>query len=88
MDSNHIVPIHLKLALNVREAAAHSNIGINRIQAMLRAPNCPFALHVGDGKRLVKRLVFEEFIRRELSVYGVCHPAPSAEGMGTSIKTL
>ena len=68
MDSKHIVPIHLKLALTVREAAAYSNIGINRIEAMLRAPNCPFAPHVGDGKRLVKRQAFEQFISRELSV--------------------
>ena len=68
MDSSHIVPIHLKLALTVREAAAYSNIGINRIEAMLREPNCPFALFVGEGKRLVKRQAFEQFISRELSV--------------------
>ena len=68
MDSKHIVPIHLKLALTVREAAAYSNIGINRIEAMLREPNCPFALFVGAGKRLVKRQEFEQFISRELSV--------------------
>ena len=68
MDSKPIVPIHLKLALTVREAAAYSNIGINRIEAMLREPNCPFALFVGEGKRLVKRQEFEQFISRELSV--------------------
>ena len=68
MDSNHIVPIHLKLALTVREAAAYSNIGINRIEAMLREPNCPFALFVGEGKRLVKRQEFESYINRQLSV--------------------
>ena len=63
-----IVPIHLKLALTSREAAAYSNIGINRIDAMLREPNCPFVLHVGEGKRLVKRLAFEEYISHQLSV--------------------
>ena len=68
MDSKHIIPIHLKLALTVREAAAYSNIGINRLEAMLREPNCPFALHVGDGKRLVKRQEFELYINRQLSV--------------------
>ena len=68
MDSSHIVPIHLKLALTVREAAAYSNIGINRIEAMLREPNCPFALFVGEGKRLVKRQEFESYINRQLSV--------------------
>ena len=36
MDSKHIIPIHLKLALTVREAAAYSNIGINRIDATPR----------------------------------------------------
>ena len=44
-----IVPIHLKLALTSREAAAYSKIGINRIDATLREPNCPFVLHVGEG---------------------------------------
>ena len=68
MDSSHIVPIHLKLALTVREAAAYSNIGINRIEAMLREPNCPCALFVGEGKRLVKRQEFESYINRQLSV--------------------
>ena len=68
MDSKHIVPIHPKLALTSREAAAYSNIGINRIDAMLREPNCPFVLHVGEGKRLVKRQAFEEYISHQLSI--------------------
>ena len=68
MENNNTVPIHLKLALTSREAAAYSNIGINRIDAMLREPNCPFVLHVGDGKRLVKRREFELFISQQLCV--------------------
>ena len=41
------VPIHLKTNLTIREAAAYSNIGINKIDKMLRSPNCPFVLYVG-----------------------------------------
>ncbi len=38
------VPIHLKMTLTAREAAEYSNIGINKIDSMLRTPNCPFVL--------------------------------------------
>lgn len=41
------VPIYEKVALTVKEAASYSNIEINRIDTMLRMPNCPFALFVG-----------------------------------------
>jgi hypothetical protein len=40
------VPIHLKMALTTIEAAEYSNIGINKINSMLRTPNCPFVLYV------------------------------------------
>lgn len=43
------------------EAAEYSGIGINKIEAMLRAPNCPFVLYVGT-KKLVKRKAFEAYI--------------------------
>lgn len=56
-----VVPIHLKMALTIPEAAAYSNIGINKISSMLREPNCPFVLYVGS-KKLVKREEFEKFI--------------------------
>ena len=61
------VPIHLKMALTIREAAEYSNIGINKIDSMLRAPNCPFALFVGT-KKLVKRKEFEQFISGKLMI--------------------
>ena len=35
------VPIPQKLTLTIKEAAEYSNIGINKIDQMLRAPNCP-----------------------------------------------
>ena len=55
------VPIHLKVTLTIREAAEYSNIGINKIDSLLRTPNCPFVLYVGT-KKLVKRKEFEEFL--------------------------
>lgn len=58
------IPIHLKVTLTIREAAEYSNIGINKIENMLRAPNCPFVLFVGT-KKLVKRKEFEEFISQK-----------------------
>lgn len=61
------VPIHLKLTLTIKEAAEYSNIGINKIESMLRAPNCPFVLFVGT-KKLVKRKEFEEFIRGKVVI--------------------
>ena len=61
------VPIPQKIALTIREAAEYSNIGQNKIDQMLRKPNCPFVLYVGT-KRLVKREAFEEYIRKSLVI--------------------
>lgn len=62
------VPIHLKVTLTIREAAEYSNIGINKIDQLLRQPNCPFVLYVG-AKRLVKRKEFEEYLNKMLTIY-------------------
>ena len=61
------VPIHLKMNLTIKEAAEYSNIGINKIDSMLRSPNCPFVLYVGT-KKLVKRKEFEEYIQQKLVI--------------------
>lgn len=61
------VPIHLKMTLTVKEAAEYSNIGINKIDSMLRTPNCPFVLYVGT-KKLVKRREFEQFISQKITI--------------------
>ena len=50
-----------------KEAAEYSNIGINKIDSMLRTPNCPFVLFVGT-KKLVKRKEFEQFISEKLVI--------------------
>ena len=61
------VPIHLKVTLTIREAAEYSNIGINKIDSLLRTPNCPFVLYVGT-KKLVKRKELEQFISQKLII--------------------
>lgn len=55
------VAIPQKLTLTIREAAEYSNIGINKLSLLLKQPNCPFVLYVGN-KKLVKREAFEHFI--------------------------
>ena len=57
-----IEEVLLPLALTKYEAAEYSNIGVNKIEAMLREPNCHFVLHVGQNKKLVKHKEIEELI--------------------------
>ena len=66
-DKTNTVPIRLKMTLTAREAAEYSNIGINKIDEMLKQPNCPFVLYVGT-KKLVKRKAFEEFIEARVAI--------------------
>ena len=62
-----VVPINLKLTLTIEEAAEYSNIGLNKINQMLRSPNCPFVLFVGS-KKLVKLKEFEQYISEQLVI--------------------
>lgn len=61
------LPIDRKMLLSIREAAEYSNIGINKIDEMLKIPNCPFVLFVGT-KKLVKRKAFEEYIEGRVAI--------------------
>ena len=61
------LPIDRKMLLSIREAAEYSNIGINKIDELLKQPNCPFVLYVGT-KKLVKRRAFEEFIDGRVAI--------------------
>lgn len=65
-DISH-TPSHLKLALTIREASEYSNIGINKIESLLKDPRCTFVLYVGT-KKLVKRKEFEEFISQKVAI--------------------
>ena len=61
------LPIDRKMLLSIQEAAEYSNIGINKIDELLKQPNCPFVLYVGT-KKLVKRRAFEEFIEGRVAI--------------------
>ena len=43
------------------------NIGINKLECLLRSPRCPFVLYVGK-KKLVKRKEFEKFISDNIEI--------------------
>ena len=55
------------MLLSIREAAEYSNIGINKIDELLKQSNCPFVLYVGT-KKLAKRRAFEEFIEGRMAI--------------------
>lgn len=57
------VPIKDKLNLTIEEAAAYSNIGINRIREISDKPNCSFVLYIGR-KKLIKRKEFERYLEK------------------------
>ena len=61
------LPIDRKMLLSIREAAEYSNIGINKIDELLKQPNCPFVLYVGT-KKLVRRRAFEAFIEGRVAI--------------------
>lgn len=61
------MPFYLKLNLTIKEAATYSNIGINKIEELLKQPTCSFVLYVGN-KKLVKRKEFEQYLSKSLEI--------------------
>lgn len=61
------IPFWFKVTLTIKEAAAYSNIGINKIEELLKQPKCNFVLYVGN-KKLVKRKEFEQYISKSLEI--------------------
>ena len=55
------VPIWCKLNLTIKEAAAYSNIGENRLSDLVSLPDCQYVLKIGK-KKLIKRKKFEEYL--------------------------
>ena len=64
---NYEVPVWEKAALTLEEAAAYSNVGVNRLREISDAENCNFVLWVGK-KRLIKRKLFEAFLEKSYSI--------------------
>lgn len=63
---NHM-PIWEKINLTIKEASIYSNIGINKIQEISKAPRCHFVLYVGK-KKLIKRKEFEKYLSEEIEI--------------------
>ena len=61
------VPVWEKATLTLEEAAAYSNVGVNRLREISDAENCNFVLWVGE-KRLIKRKLFEAFLEKSYSI--------------------
>lgn len=61
------VPIWEKSNLTLKEAAAYSGIGINKLRELSNERGCNFVLFVGS-KRLIKRRLFDAYIERIDSV--------------------
>ena len=64
---NMNIPIWEKAMLTKQEATLYSNIGINKLEEMLKVPNCPFVLYVGK-KKLIKRREFEEYLSEQIEI--------------------
>lgn len=67
MSEKPIVPIHEKAALTLEEAAAYSNIGVNKLREITNETGCSFVFFVG-AKRLIKRKKFEAYLEALYSI--------------------
>lgn len=61
------VPIWEKAALTLEEAAAYSNIGVNRLRELTDGDKNSLVLWVGS-KRLIKRRALDKFIDANFSL--------------------
>lgn len=68
MNSNISVPIWEKVTITIDEAAEYSNIGVNKIYDMCNNPLCPFVLHVGPRKKLIKRREFVKYLETRVEL--------------------
>lgn len=55
------VPLWEKANLTLEEAAAYSNIGINKLREITNENGCTFVLFCGN-KRLIKRKLFDKYL--------------------------
>ena len=61
------IPIWQKSNLSLKEAAAYSGIGVNKLRDITNDKSCKFVLWVGN-KRLIKRSLFDLFIEQAYSI--------------------
>lgn len=61
------VPIAQKMNLTLEEAAAYTNIGVNKLRQLSDSEDCPFVLWVGS-KRLIKRELLTKYLEGLYSI--------------------
>ena len=61
------IPIWEKANLTLEEAAAFTNIGINKLRQLTDEDGCEYVLWIGS-KRLIKRKKLEEFLEHAESL--------------------
>ena len=61
------VPIWEKSNLTLKEAAAYSGIGINKLREITNEERCTFVLWVGT-KRLIKRRGLDSYLEKAYSI--------------------
>lgn len=66
-DNGSAVPIWEKTLLTLKEAAAYSGIGINRLRELSNAKDCDFVIFVGS-KRMIKRRQLDDFLAGQYSI--------------------
>ena len=61
------VPVWYKTNLSIEEAAAYSGISRDKLYEMTNKEDCPFVLWIGN-RRLIKREVFDEYVKKAYSI--------------------
>ncbi len=62
------IPVWEKANLNLEEAAAYYNIGINKLRELTNAEECEkYVLWVGN-RRLIKRRLFDKYLSEAYSI--------------------
>lgn len=62
------IPVWEKVNLNLEEAAAYFNIGINKLRTLTDGRECENYVLWGGKKRLIKRKQFEAYLSNLYSV--------------------
>lgn len=62
------VPIWEKANLTLEEAAAYFNIGINKMRRMTDSKECERFIIWDGNRRLIKRVLFEDFLNQAYSI--------------------
>ena len=65
--SENEIPVWKKVTITKEEASSYSHIGLNKLEELLKIPNCSFVFYVGK-KKLIKRKEFEDFIATNVEI--------------------